>query len=513
MDRALDICLVSPPTRAASTTVPSASLYLDAWLKKCQFASRIVDPKTTSPDALDATQLARVSARIIREVAELTPRFVGIPCCTAEYSHVIDLARRLRKEVGCRIVVGGVHPSLYPGDFFFDGSPIDFAVVGDGQEPLLEILSLDSASERCRAGRGVACDVESAEEARGAPASFQRWEEMPTPDYTQLDMRHYTRPQTNVIRNLVLSGIHVFTTMGCPYRCTFCGNRNHKVTFRPIPLVLDELCMLRDKFKIDSFYVQDDTFLMKRARVFEFVAGLKDRKLDLLWALETRVNLFDDEIAASLAGSGCLQVDFGVESGSIDALKRMKKGITLEQIARAFDTCRRHGLRTFATFMFNTPGETDAEVEQTLQLMARIKATRTGVGLTVPYPGTEIYETYVKPPIGKDAYQLFGGDTAILTVSDSRFRMATHSRNLETLRNVTSARFNGIRMMVDYTLQPAYWRTTLQSARRFEYIKAWTGGTCNSIRSKVVRHSRVALRKGAELVADHRLGIDLRRLH
>ena len=87
--------------------------------------------------------------------------------------------------------------------------------------------------------------------------------------------------------------------------------------------VLDEIELLKYKYKVDSFYLLDDTFLLKKDRVREFIKGLEDRKIDMPWAMETRVDGFDEEIARLLSKSRCLQVDFGIESGSQAALDRM----------------------------------------------------------------------------------------------------------------------------------------------------------------------------------------------
>jgi anaerobic magnesium-protoporphyrin IX monomethyl ester cyclase len=498
MEPRIDVCLVSPPQRANSRMVPAALLYLHAWLVKSGLASRIVDVKRSSSDELTASQTNDVMERIVDRVRGLKPRFVGISCFTPEFLHVIELSRRLKQELDCRVIVGGTHPSLKPEDFFYGGSPVDYAVAGDGQNPLVDIVVQHNAGKAVATGEGIAHDRTTSQRALAAPADFSHYGEMPIPDYAQLDMDFYTRPNSSLARTLMLSGIHIFTTLGCPFRCTFCANRCHKVKYRPIEHVLDELTMLRDTYRIDAFYIQDDTFLLQRPRVIALVNGLRERKLDFVWAMETRVNLFDGEVAELSARNGCLQVDFGVESGSAEALKRMKKGITPEQIREAFDQCHKYGMRSLANIMFNTPGETDDDVAKTLELLRRIKPTRTLIGLTIPYPGAEIYETYVKPPVRKEEYHLFRMDQARLAIVDKRFAMAEHSRDLKMLREVATARFNGLRTFFDFTLSPVYWRRIMRSKRKLQYINAWTEGMLVQAKTKVLRHARLMFRRRQE---------------
>lgn len=68
---------------------------------------------------------------------------VGISCYSSfDYLKVIAIAELVRRaNPRAWIVAGGYHPSARPSDFTFDGSPVDFAVIGDGERPLVRLAS------------------------------------------------------------------------------------------------------------------------------------------------------------------------------------------------------------------------------------------------------------------------------------------------------------------------------------------------------------------------------------
>lgn len=472
MSDPIDICLISPPNRSSSATVPVALLYLHVWLTKNNIDSRIIDIKIGSPGVtLTKDQLERVKANILEKVKTLKPRYIGIPCYTSEFWDVIDLCGRIKNSHKCTIIVGGLHTSIKADDFFFEETPIDIVVAGDGQYPLVEIIRCIDSGKDLDEVEGIIRQSKDGKLLIQGTSSFEDWDTLPNPDYSQLNMAYYSKPHTGIIRNLLVSGVHIFTTIGCPFSCTFCANSNRKVKYRPIANVLEEIEGLRDNYHIDSFYILDDTFLLKKSRVHEFVEGLRDRKMDLIWGMETRVNLIDDETAKMVKDAGCIQIDFGVESGSRESLRRMKKGITEDEILKAFDICKKHNLRTLANFMFNTPGETIGDIEKTLEMIQRISPTRISICLTVPFPGTAIYNEYVNPPLTKEEYKIYNTPYLYFKVVDSRFYMARHQMNMVNLRIKAIANTNKLRSVMDYTLNPAYWRAMSKSKKKMQYLK------------------------------------------
>ena len=476
MNRNQSICLVSPPKRTTSRLIPNALISLAAWLDKEGIPNSIVDIKREPTVQIDDGKREEIIGEILAEIKARKPTYVGLPCYSPDYYDVMDLAKRIKIECSpLKIIVGGIHATVKPQDFVFPDSPVDYAVVGEGEETLVDLIrrDLDGGEIGEVAGLAFCADGEFVLTSERNPMNLEL---LPMPAYQKIDMQYYLKPTRYLIRLLLLSGVSIFTTRGCPFQCTFCANRMRRVRFRPVELVLDEIEWLKDNYSIDSFYVQDDTFCLKEKRVFEFVEGLKQRTLQLVWGAETRVDLLTESILSSMKKAGCIQIDLGVESGSQKALDRMRKNIKVEEIKSVFKMCRKYGVRTFATVMLNTPDETEDDVRLTRALMRDIKATNYGLNLTVPFIGTNIYEEFVRPELTVAEYWLYDDPDLYHSIKDPRFRLAAHNLDLTKLYMKTLLEFQLWRSLLDVTTSQNYWRAVLNSKRRGEYIWAFMQG-------------------------------------
>lgn len=487
-----DIVLVSPPTRAYSHIVPFPCIYLAAFLEERGIGCRIVDFKSDESHVDEG----QIEAQTVREILNINAPYVGFTCLSAEYYCVSRMIRKVR-EMGYRgkIIVGGHHPTFYPDDFIYEGSPVNFNILGEGEITLFELIQ-GLESNRDPAEIPGLVFYRGKKITTSPRLVIEDLNILPMPAYSHLDMHFYTKPRTNIIRYSIFSGVDVQTTRGCPCNCTYCGNPtlwevhnyNKRFRCRPIMQVLDEVEYLHNEYKIDSFFVNDDSFTTSNARVIEFCDGLKKRKLDhLIWGIQTRVNIFTEQMADAVADAGCVQVEFGVESGSQRILNLMKKGITVDQVERAFRICRKHNLRTFANFMVNTPTETEKDLRDTINLAKRIKATQYGFFVTVPLLGTEIYEKYVNPKLTKDEYALYLGSTPYKQIVDPRFKLSQHNKNMTILTMFLFLRFTAIPLYFDpmrslFKHMDIY----LKSAHRKRYFNAFF----DIFFRRVIRHFR-----------------------
>jgi len=469
-----DVCLVSMTTlgRAKSTIVPHSILWLAGYIEQKGYSVDVVDVKSNVNGDFSEREKERVLRETVERVTRSRSPLVGLSGFTEDYWNLVKLAKEIKQRSDSKIIVGGIHATVCPEDFFIkEDSPFDAAVVGDGEVPLTNLIEAEKNGAYSwekisglvfRSGKNV---------VRTASQSvFPSLDNRPIHPYHKLDMNFYLQPQQFLLRSIYLVGIHVFTARGCPYGCTFCANSRKKVRYRPIDSVIGEIKYLKEIYDIDGFYIHDDTFTIKSDRVIEFCEKLMDLKYRFVWGTEGRVNQFPEKVFRVLKRSGCIQIDLGVESGSQESLNRMKKGITVKDTEEMFRRCRSENIRTYANILINTPEETEEDVRKTVELMGNIKATVYGICVTTPYPGTEIYDQYVRPPLSVEEYQLYEDYKTYTSIVDPRFRMAAHALNIEELSKKLGRRFMLNRTWKIISLQPFYLKALLMSKRKSKYL-------------------------------------------
>ena len=170
----------------------------------------------------------------------------------------------------------------------------------------------------------------------------------------------------------------------------------------------------------------------------------------------------------AMSEANCIQIEFGVESGSQRMLDSVSKGITVQQIRDAFKLSKKYGLRTFNNFMFNLDGETEEDVKETLDLVKELNADENSVGILTPYPGCDLYNKIKK--LNKDEYGLY--DNAVAELKPE-FKFAKHNIDLKKLLEELRKDYISAKYRTSFFKNKKYMITVLKSKRRFEYLKEY----------------------------------------
>jgi radical SAM superfamily enzyme YgiQ (UPF0313 family) len=201
---------------------------------------------------------------------------------------------------------------------------------------------------------------------------------------------HLIKPENYLAHETLL-----ITSRGCPHRCAFCYNKNfHFHTWRGMSpdRVKAEIDHARQYHPIRRFRFDDDNFTVNKKRFYGILEFLPR---DIPLYFETRVDYVDREMCARIAEFDDPFLFLGVESGDDAVLERMKKDVTVEQIRAAYRLINEYELKSSASFMIGSPGETREEIAKTRALIDEIKPTRPSCCIYVPFPGAEFTERLV----------------------------------------------------------------------------------------------------------------------
>jgi radical SAM superfamily enzyme YgiQ (UPF0313 family) len=484
----LDFLFITSPSYAANPHPPYYFIYLAAYLRAKGLKVKILDPKGGDKDQDIEKHLEKIHIQLHYYDAH----FIGLAAFHNDYPMIMKLGKMIKKvQPATTLLVGNAHATLDPQDFIYDGSPFDIAVLGEGEETCWELWKTKEkqkgASYSLDEIKGIAYfykiwDSDSFSNAqemvKTEPRSFIDLKDLPMPAYDLIDMDWYLRPQKLIIRRLYTSVMPIFAGRGCAWHCTFCSantvwkaNKGKAVRMRPVDNVLQEINYLVNVYKLDFFYMFDDTFGMDKEWMKEWFYKKNIYICNVPYACQTRVNLIDETLVRGLKETGCIQVDLGVESGSQELLDRIHKQITVGQVQQSSALVRQQGMRQFFTMLLNLPGEQETDLQLSAQLLEELKPEGVIFGITTPYPGTKIYSECCPEGLSKGEYSLLTGNRLAPL---ERFRMADHKLDLWDLFDKWNRRFLATPFFERmWPTIPLYWDAVWGSARFSSYVWCW----------------------------------------
>lgn len=327
------------------------------------------------------------------------PQVVGISCLSDQRASCFRLARAIKSwNTETKVVLGGAHATLMY-DQILRHFPIDAVVLGEGEQTLLELVAAWEGGSGPGEVRGVAFLDGRQVSLTPARPLLSDLDTLPFPAYHLLEIDSYKSwGLLEAWGHKLAQGereAYIIGSRGCPWRCSFCSTSRvwgGKWRARSARNVVDEMEWLHRQYGCRFFVFLDDIFSLDGKRVLEVCEEILRRRLKVLWAFETRVNVVSGEMLSKAAEAGCILIFYGIESGSETVLKTIRKGIGLEQTVAAFELTRAAGIHLGAFVMVGNPGETEQSVDATIHLLRLIRPDLVWPQIAMVFPGTDLYE-------------------------------------------------------------------------------------------------------------------------
>jgi len=338
---------------------------------------------------LDMNAQPQLSAGFSNILIEQQPRIVGITCLTPFYSTVLSLAKTAKECLDTTVIIGGAHATALPEEML-DGDDIDYVVLGEGEAIMSELAqSLLRNDGKVEQVRGIAFKKDGMLHHTGQHEYIQNLDELPFPARHLLPLEKYTSPQYKKAN--VTS---IITSRGCPYSCIFCDYRflmGPKFRRRSPENVVMEIEECLEKFDVTHFSFRDSTFTFGDSWIAAFCQAIKQRKLDISWDCNGRVNLVTENMLFAMKEAGCNMISYGIESGDQQILDFANKSLTVEQSLNAVTMTRKMGIETLCYFILGLPGENYQTINNTIAFARKLNPDYAQFSLATPFPGTPLY--------------------------------------------------------------------------------------------------------------------------
>jgi anaerobic magnesium-protoporphyrin IX monomethyl ester cyclase len=392
--------------------VPIGLYYIGALLKDNGFNTDIINlaagpsgmnsSLNSGPVGAPDNDPANVFTEII---SNLKPDIVGFSVTNPNRFNAMECAKIAKKiNPDITIVFGGPAPTFLFEHLINECPQIDFIVKGEGEITFLELINhLEMQGPKILKPDTLQPNTIKSGTIEPAVLNHNSLNKIAGLVFKHNDKIIQTPERQSIgeLDNLVHPSKyfiyqHLSMSRGCPGKCSFCGSpkfwRDKALRFHSPAWFANEIQALA-KNGITHFYISDDTFTMDKELLIELCRLITKRELNITWNAISRVDYIDKDILFHMRKAGCIQLSFGVESGSEKIRKRLGKPIARQKIIDTFNLTTSHGILPRAYFIYGAPGETQKTIQESIDILKQIKPLSAIFYMLVIYPGTHLYQS------------------------------------------------------------------------------------------------------------------------
>ena len=355
-------------------------------------ASYVINQRHDRVKILDSRIYKDPAKEFLKILYEFKPEVIGISALTVEagYLHSIaQLTKSINKSI--KIVVGGPYVTAIPETVVKD-SNIDIGVIGEGEVTFKELMDAFEYNLPLNSIKGIIYKQNGNIIKTPDRPYIENVDELPFPAWDLIDMKKYYS-----LRGMGTIGIRpymlLFTSRGCPFRCTYCHNIFGK-RFRPrsVENVLQEMNLLMETYEINDFEIIDDISNFDRERIKSVLRSIIDRKwkIHLSFPNGVRTDMLDEEIVMLMKKAGTVEISIAVETISPRLQRMVKKNLNLEKVKKMISVCVDSGMFVRGFFMLGFPTETIEEMKATIDFACKSKLHEALFFKVNPFGGTEL---------------------------------------------------------------------------------------------------------------------------
>lgn len=408
----MHICLIRPSTvlrRFSITVKPTAPLGLAliaASLKSAGHSVTIIDAIAENPNQyITLKDDIEVNGLTNAEIADRIPANTDVIGLHIMFTNNWLNDRALIDHIGQQhpnipIIAGGEHITGMPERCIQQTKFLNVCVLGEGEETVVDLIDCIAKGKDLAEVEGICYRTEQ----QGIKTNPRRkrireindivwpaWELFPVESYKENELSY------GVIKDEL--SLPIIATRGCPYECTFCSSPQMwgtKYFMRTPKDVADEIEHFQKLYGASNYDFYDLTAILNKRWIVEFCKELIARDIKITWQIPagTRSEAIDAEVAHYLYKTGCRNITYAPESGSVEVLAAIKKKVHLDKMLESFRHTEKAGMNIKLNMLIGLPEERHKHIWQTMWFL--IKASKAGVHdifptVVVPYTGCELF--------------------------------------------------------------------------------------------------------------------------
>lgn len=316
-------------------------------------------------------------------------KIIAIGCHAIHLPFAVKVSQLIKKNYPDKIIIlGGIGPSIVAVPLMKKIKEIDIIIVGEAEISFPKVVRAVLFGQKDFADIPGLVYRKRAKVIQTPPAArIKDLDVLPLPAYKYLDTKLYSQPMAMSAR-------------GCPFNCPFCSLGAYwkgMVSFRSIGKICEELKLMQD-LGVKFVFFADPCFMLKKERLTEFIKEAR-RNLNMSYKCYGRLDLVDENICSQLCESNFKVIFFGLESGSDNVLKNIKRGFNVREGLDIIKRNARYFSKVEVSLMWGFPFETLEDLKKTIDVHNYLKEElNCAVQLTwfQPFANTFYFRKYRK---------------------------------------------------------------------------------------------------------------------
>ena len=325
------------------------------------------------------------------------PTVVGFSVTAVSTAVTLMVAKAVKRLAPAVKTVFGGPECIVSWPYFIAKKAVDFVVVGEGEQPFVELLqALDQGRERIDIPAVV---TKQSNGAAPQNAVNRDLDALPYPAFSKMALARYAR---NGRLELPILG-----SVGCVQNCTFCSRHYLHGGFRckSPQRIIDELQHNIATYGARDFLFVDSLINGKIKQLTGWTTAVIEQGLDIRWHANAILSPKNTaELLQTLRAAGCMRLWYGLESGSSLVLKDMRKLADVARIEQNLRDTHAAGIYVTCYMFVGYPTETEVDFQASLAFLERNHASIDSILPSICYigEGTTLDEKQA-------AYGLVGG--------------------------------------------------------------------------------------------------------
>ncbi len=411
----MDLVLVNPGGRDRTYQHLGSDLTAVEPPLWCRLIAGYVLDRGMSVELIDCEAENVGPERVAERVAERAPTLVGLvvfghqpSASTQQMPHASELAHAIRaKTPDQKMIIVGGHVSALPRQTLSE-EVADFVCNGEGPvtiHQLLEALNSEPASIDHGAIQGLGWrDGDDIRINIAAPLITDLDADLHGNVWHMLPMETYRAHNWQCFGDLGARQPYasIYTSLGCPYKCTFCcinapfGINRYRM--RGPEKVVAEIDLLYNEYDVKTFKIVDEMFVLNYRHTEAICERLaaKPYSSELnIWAY-ARVDTVRPERLEIMRRAGIRWLALGIESGSAHVRDGAEKSFEHQDIVDVVRAIQKAGIHVIGNFIFGLPDDDLDSMRETLELAKELNCEFANFYSAMAYPGSPLYQMAIE---------------------------------------------------------------------------------------------------------------------